>query len=171
MPIVRIGTDTAIRFDGSAIIKNGKMVGRIVPEETFMVNAFNGRSTNGYIEVMDHATVHVVGNPVSHRSSLVGGRPFLISRLRMKVTVLETRGDPSPDLIRRELDRQLTEKFGRMFRTAQAHRADILSSGQWFRNKFPRERLEHWRSKDFPNLGIDFDTDAIIQNTGKLKAP
>jgi hypothetical protein len=170
IPIVGKGTVTALTFEGSAVIRSGKMVGRIDPDETFMVNAFNGRSSNGYIEVMERATVRVVSNRVSHRSSIVDERPYLRTRLRLNITVLETRGDPTPEQIRRDLNDQLKRRFGGLIRGAQSRGADIIGSGQWFRSKLPRERLEHWREKDFPNLHIDFETETFIQNTGKLKA-
>jgi Ger(x)C family germination protein len=169
IPILKSGNNTVIEHLGSAVIKNGKMVDQISSDETLLFNAFNGESTQGKIEVMDHASVLIVNNTMKTESKLMDNRPSLISKLNLKVSLLETRGNPSNELIKKELDALLTERFNRMLTKIQIKEADILGLGQFFRNKIPRDHLRHWRSEYLPNLKMDFQVHIVIQNEGNLK--
>jgi hypothetical protein len=154
---------------GSAIIKNGKMVEQITSDETLLFNAFNGESVHGRIEVMDHGSVMIVSNTSSHESSLINNEPHLKSVINLKVVILETKGNPSIELLQKELTTLLTERFERMFMKIQQSEADVLSLGQFFRGSIPREELKKWRSEFYPRLKMDFQIQTDIQNTGLLK--
>lgn len=169
IPIIKSGKSTIIEHIGSAVIKNGKMVGQISSDETLLFNAFNGESTQGKIEVMDHASVLIVSNTMNNKSKLMGKRPYLKSKINLKVSLLETRGDPSSQLIKKELETLLTKRFNLLLTTIQTREADILGLGQFFRNKMPREQLQRWRSNYLPVLKMDFQIHIVIQNEGNLK--
>ncbi|MBB6673435.1 Ger(x)C family spore germination protein [Cohnella nanjingensis] len=169
IPIIEPGRTTTIASTGSAVIKNGKMVGKITPDETLMFNAFNGLGTQGRIEVMDHGSVLIVADKLTHSSSIKGNKAILNCRLQLKVTILETKGSPSVTMIKRELDEMLTGQIQQMFRNIQSKEADILGMGQFFRTKLSRERLEHWRSEYYPYMKLNVQVNTIIQNKGLLK--
>jgi hypothetical protein len=118
---------------------------------------------------MDHASVLIVSNTMRNESKLMDNRPYLISKINLKVSLLETKGDPSNELIKKELDALLSERFNRMFTKIQTKEADILGLGQFFRNKMPRDQLRHWRSEYLPNLKMDLQIHIVIQNEGNLK--
>ncbi|WP_240762836.1 Ger(x)C family spore germination protein [Paenibacillus thalictri] len=170
LPIVKSGKTTAIESMGSAIVKNGKMVGRLSPEETLIFNAFNGASSQGKIEVMDHATVKIVDNTLSHQTSFANGKASLTSTINLKVTILDTKGVVSTDLIGQELEELLTTRCNNMIKRLQKYEADILGIGQLFRNKLTREQLTRWRTDYYPSMNIDVKVQSIIQNMGNLKS-
>ncbi|UUZ86317.1 Ger(x)C family spore germination protein [Paenibacillus sp. P26] len=169
IPLIEAGQTTAIASTGSAVIKNGKMVDRINPDETLMFNSFNGLSTQGKIEVMDHASVMIVADSLTHSSTFNGSQAILNSRLNLKVTVVETKGSPTVTMIKQELDELLTKRFERMFRKLQAKQADILGLGQFFRRQIPRDRLQYWRTDYYPYMQLNLRVNTIIQNEGLLK--
>ncbi|MCD9025281.1 Ger(x)C family spore germination C-terminal domain-containing protein [Cohnella silvisoli] len=169
IPIVKSGKSTVIEHIGSAMIKNGKMVDRISSDETLLFNAFNGESAQGKIEVLDHASVLIVNNTIKNRSKLTNNRPYLKSKIKLKVSLLETRGNPSNQVIKDELVKLLTKRFNRMLTKVQTREADILGLGQFFRNKIRRDQLQHWRTDYLPYLKMDFQMDIVIQNEGNLK--
>jgi spore germination protein KC len=171
IPIIKSGESTLVEHLGSAIIRNGKMVDRMNTDETLLFNAFDGQSTQGKIEVMDHASVLIVSNTMSNESKLIGKRPYMKSRINLKVSILEVKDDASTDLIKQELEKLLTKRFYHMFTKTQAKKADIMGLGQYYRNKLPREELEHWRNEYYPYLQLDLEIHAIIQNEGGLKTP
>lgn len=168
IPIIRSGKTTAVQHIGSAVIKNGKMVGQINSDETLLFNAFKGESTQGKIEVLDHASVLIISNSMDTKSVMSGGKPILKSELKLKVVILETKGNPTSEMIKQELDAMLTEKFNQMFARLQASGADILGTGQYFRHKIPRAQLKSWRTEYYPKLKLDLQVNANIENTGFL---
>ncbi|WP_276351894.1 Ger(x)C family spore germination protein [Cohnella caldifontis] len=168
IPIIKPGRTTTLESTGSAVIKNGRMVARITPDETLLYNLFNGQGAQGRIEVMDHAAVQILTDRMTHQSALKEGKAVLNSRLHLKVTVLETISSPTSDRIRQELNELLTTRFQRMFRELQREEADILGVGQFFRARMSREDLRDWRSDHYPHLLINFRVDSIIENVGLL---
>lgn len=169
VPLITPGRTTTIESTGSAIIKNGRMAGRISSEETLLYNMFNGSGTQGKIEVMDHATVQIKGSRLSQKSEFQGSKAVMNSRLNLKVTVLETRGSPSAAMVKHELSELLTLRFHKLFRTIQSKKADILGIGQFFRARIPRDRLQHWRTDYFPSMKLNLQVNVIIESEGLLK--
>lgn len=169
VPVIQSGSTTAIASAGSALIKRGRMVELISPDDMLLINVFMGRGAQGKIEVMDHVDVLIVGNRIRHAASMSGNVPVLKSRLRLKVSVLETKGDLTRATIEKELDALMTKRFDRLLEKMKRNEADILGLGQLFRAVLPRERLADWRTEYLPRLKGDFQTEVILQNTGNLK--
>lgn len=169
VPIIRAGRTTNIESRGSAIIRKGKMTGQISPDETLVVNAFHGKSAYGKIEVMDGATVQIIGNKLSHKSWVRNNRPYLRSHLRLKVTILDSKGHPTEQEINEKLEKLLANRLEKMFKETQSDQADILALGQYFRNLLAREQLEDWRSEYYPYLDFELSVTSSIENRGNLK--
>ncbi|MCM3783752.1 Ger(x)C family spore germination protein [Neobacillus mesonae] len=169
VPIIRAGRSTSIENMGSAIIKNGKMKGRITPEETLMANAFHGESVHGKVEVMRSATVQIISNRLTHKSWTENSMPFLRSTLHLKVTILDTRGSPTEEEITKNLEELLSHRMEHLFRKTQDEQADILALGQFFRTRLTRDQLEEWRKEYLPKLDFKFKVKAVIENKGNLK--
>ncbi|WRP07632.1 Ger(x)C family spore germination protein [Rossellomorea aquimaris] len=171
IPMLRLGDTTLVEHVGSAVIKNGRMVEEINANETLLYNAFNGESTQGKIEVLNEGSVLILGNTMKHTSDVQDGKPFLHSKIKLDVMILETKGDPTPKMIEKGLEKLLTGRLNRMFSKLQVSEADILGLGQFFRKEIPRMNLKEWRSKYYKNLSTDFVVDVDIQNSGNLKNP
>jgi spore germination protein KC len=171
IPVFKSGQDLPCDYIGSAIIKNGRMVGQINSDETLLYNAFNKESTNGKIEVMDHASVLIVSNSMDHTSKLVDNKPYMTSELKLKVVILETRGNPTQAIIKQELETLIHTRFQNFFAKIQKSAADILGVGQHFRTKLSRKELEHWRTAYYPQLTMELQFQINIQNEGFIKMP
>ncbi|WP_310223733.1 Ger(x)C family spore germination protein [Paenibacillus qinlingensis] len=170
IPVIKSGKTTVIESSGSAIMKNGKMVGRLNNEETLLMNVFNGNKTQGKIEVTGKATVQIVGNTLVHRSSIVNNQPLLKSNLHLKVVLLDTKGKPTLESIKSDLNTEVLARFEQLFEKIKQGGADVLGAGQHFRNDLTRSQLEVWRTTYFTNLNIDLKVSTTIRNTGNLKA-
>ncbi|KRE55954.1 Ger(x)C family spore germination protein [Paenibacillus sp. Soil750] len=169
IPLVKSSPDSPCEFLGSAIIKNGKMVGQINTDETLIYNVYHGESTSGKIEVLDHASVSITSNTMKLTTKLINNKPYMNSQVKLKVVILETKGNPSQTLIKEELETLLTKRFQLLFAKIQKSEADILALGQRFRRKIPRKELEHWRTKYYPQLQMDLQFHADIENEGFIK--
>ncbi|SDX82136.1 Ger(x)C family spore germination protein [Paenibacillus sp. CF384] len=169
VPIIKTGRSGTIDYVGSAIMRNGKMVDQITPDESLLFNAFNGESAQGKIEVTDKASVLILGSSMNHRSSFSNNTPYLDIQMTIKVSVVETRGTVTSQIIKQELNAALTKRFNHLFHKMQTREADILGIGQYFRTKIPRSHLSHWRSEYLPRLQLHFRVNTIIQNEGKTK--
>lgn len=169
IPLIRSGDHFAIEQIGSAIVKNGKMVEQISAEETLLYNIFLGHSCSGEIEVMDNATVRIVSYSIRHNSEIKSNQPILESKIKLKVVLLETRGDPSANDIKKALNQLLTERFEKLTHKTKESMADIFGVGQFFRTKLTRKELNHWRTDYYPQLKMDIQFNVHIQNEGNLK--
>ncbi|WP_436374831.1 Ger(x)C family spore germination protein [Cytobacillus sp. BC1816] len=169
IPLIVTGDTTTYEQVGSAVIKNGKMVEQISNDETLLFNAFNDESTHGQIEVLNHASVMIIGNSMNHHTELTDKQPVLQSRINLKVVVLETRGKTSSDMIKKELSHLLSSRFSSMLANLQESEADILGLGQLYRTKIDRNELKNWRSVYYPNLKSDIQFQIDIQNEGYLR--
>ncbi|TYS90433.1 Ger(x)C family spore germination protein [Rossellomorea aquimaris] len=170
IPMLRLGETTLVDHVGSAVIKNGRMVEEINANETLLYNAFNGESTQGKIEVLNEGSVLILGNTIEHTSE-VQKEPFLYTKIKLDVMILETKGDPTEKMIEKGLEKLLTDRLNKMFSKLQKSEADILGLGQFFRKEIPRMDLKEWRSKYYQNLSTDFVVDVDIRNSGNLKNP
>lgn len=171
VPLMKLGKTTLVEHTGSAIIKNGVMKGDISAHKTLLYNAFNGESTLGKIEVLDDASVMILGEKMKFKGKLEDDKPVFSLFLKLKVTILETINDPSENEIKKELEQLLTERYQSLFEEMKESESDILGIGQYFRREIPRDQLKEWRSVYFPELKVDFDIEIDIQNTGNLKIP
>ncbi|WP_138752283.1 Ger(x)C family spore germination protein [Paenibacillus sinopodophylli] len=169
IPIIRSGDTTVVQHVGSAVIKEGRMVSQISSEETLLFNAFQRESTQGKIEVMNHASVLVIGNSLAVHTRMDGGNPVLRSKLKLKVVIMETKDHPTSDMIMKELNESLTHQFNQMFAKLQESEADILGIGQYFRRQIPRSELKEWRTTFYPKLKLELQVQTIIENTGFLE--
>ncbi|WP_339147612.1 MULTISPECIES: Ger(x)C family spore germination protein [unclassified Sutcliffiella] len=169
--MINKGENSICEFVGGAVIKNGKMVEMIDPNETLLYNAFNDESNQGKIEVLDEGSVMILGNRMNHDGKLVDGKPHFHSKLRLNVMVLETRGEASSEEIKQALTTLLLERYNRMFSKIQSSEADIFGIGQHFRKEISREELKEWRSKYYPELVFTQEIIINIQNEGNLKMP
>ncbi|MEK5443463.1 Ger(x)C family spore germination protein [Fredinandcohnia sp. FSL W7-1320] len=168
IPLIRSGDEFPMEQIGSAIVKNGKMVDQISPDETLLYNIFKGESSSGEIEVMEKATVRIVNNSIHHKGSMHNNQPFLKSKIKLKVVILETRGEPSLNEIKRELNQALSERFNNMISKTKENKADIFGIGQFFRRELTRKELKNWRTKYYTNLKMDIQFNVDIQNQGYL---
>ncbi|MCM3090852.1 MULTISPECIES: Ger(x)C family spore germination protein [unclassified Cytobacillus] len=169
IPMIATGETTSYRQTGSAVIKNGKMVEQISNDETLLFNAFNNESTHGQIEVLNHASVMITANSMDHYIEFKNNQPYLKSRVKLRVVLLETRGKTTDAMIKKELRRMLTSRFNDMLAKLQKSEADILGLGQLYRTKISRKDLKNWRSVYYPTLKSDIQFDIDIQNEGYLK--
>jgi spore germination protein KC len=119
---------------------------------------------------MNHATVMIIGNTDHHTSNMIDKHhPFMQSQINLKVVIMETIGDPSAELIKKEMNTSLTIRFNQMFSKIQKNEDDILGLGQFFRNKITRKELKKWRSDYYKNLKMEIQFNIDIQNEGYLK--
>jgi spore germination protein KC len=169
IPLLKSDENAPLKQVGSAIIKKGKMVGQLSSDESLLINAFNGESVKEKVQVMDNGTVMIKSNTVQYNSTMKNKLPMMHTKINIKVTILETKGNASEEL-KTELNTELTNLFNQMFNKIQDSEADILALGQFFRNELSRDELKNWRSVYYPNVNMDIQFNIDIQSEGFLKS-
>lgn len=169
IPIISPGDTTRIKQEGSLVIKKGIASGEITSDETLLYNALMENSAYGMIEVLDVASIMILGNSVFYTNEFTNGQANLTANLDLTVTVLETKGDTTKTEIQQQLQSLLQEKFKKMNSKLQSSGADALGTGRFFRNKLKYEELKNWRTAYFPNLNFTLNITIDIQNEGNLK--
>ncbi|MBH0175734.1 Ger(x)C family spore germination protein [Fictibacillus sp. 23RED33] len=171
IPLIKVGKSTFIEQIGSAVIKNGKMVGKISPEQTLIFNVIKGESARGKIEVFNEGSVLILQSHTKHKSQFSNGVPSLRYTINLDVMILETKNNPTTKDIEKGVEILVTNGFDTMFKKLKNERADIIGFGQYFRYHIPREELKQWRSKYFTDLQVSFNVKVNISNKGYLKFP
>ncbi|MET3320500.1 UNVERIFIED_ORG: Ger(x)C family germination protein [Peribacillus simplex] len=169
IPMVKSGENTAVTYTGSAVMKRGKIVSKMDPKETLLFNAFHGNSMKGRVEVMEHATIMIVGNTGFHKGELRNHIPYMFSTIRLDVVIQERRGKVSNAIIKKELEKVMVNRFDGMLKRFQKQETDVFGLGQYYRNKIPYEELKDWRKKYYPNLEMKLTIHTTIQNEGSIK--
>lgn len=171
LPVIQSGETTAIQSNGSGILKNGKMVGRLSNEQTLLYNVFNGISLDGKIEVTGKATLQLVNSHIRHQTKLDNKNPEMYCTLHLNVIILDATGHPSTKEIKLELQTLLQRRLEQLLQKVQRTQADIFGIGQHFRNDLTRTELANWRTEYYPHVKINLKVITTIRNTGNLKLP
>ncbi|MFC5451001.1 Ger(x)C family spore germination protein [Paenibacillus aestuarii] len=156
IPIVASSKDTILRFEGSAIFKKEKMVGRINPRENLLVNLFHHRNATGEIESIDSAGMIVKNSSLRIKSSMKKDEPLVSCDLQLKVQSIERKEGMTDQQIQAELEKLIEKQFSKIFEQAQKNKSDIFGFGQHFRNQIPYQKLKNWRDEYYPNLKVNF---------------
>ncbi|TVY05592.1 Ger(x)C family spore germination protein [Paenibacillus cremeus] len=156
IPIVVSGQDTVLRFEGSAILKKEKMVGRINPKENLLVNLFHHRNATGEIESLGSAGMIVKNSSLHIKSSMEKDGPLVSCSLKLKIKVMERKKGVTDKQIQEELEKQIEKQFNKILEQAQKNKSDIFGLGQHFRNQIPYQELKNWREDYYPKLKVNF---------------
>jgi spore germination protein KC len=163
VPVVNSGKDTLLSFEGSAVLKNGKIMERINPSENQFVNLFQNHQTKGKIESLDYASIMVKNSSLQIKPSMKTDQLMVSSDLSLKIEILEKKEDVSNDQIQSELEKLIEKRFYSLFEQAQRNKADIFGFGQHFRNKIPYSELKNWRDDYYPSLKVNFQVHVNIE--------
>lgn len=163
VPVVRSGKDTVFNYEGSAVLKNGKITERLNPDESQLSNLFQNMKANGKIESMGFASIIVLNSSIQNKTSMKNNKPLVSSDLNLKIDILEKKEGITNNQIKKELERLIEKRFYHMFEQAQRSQTDIFGFGQYFRNQIPYHKLKHWREKYYPKLKVNFQVHASLE--------
>lgn len=163
MPIVSSGEDTVLKYKGSAVMSNGKIIERISPDESLLINFFQKRTTNGKVESMDLASVMITGSSIKLKTSMNRDIPQVSSLASFKIRILERKEGVSDHLIEKELEKIIEKRFKHVFEQSQKNHADVFGFGQYFRHHISFIELKDWREKYYPKLDVDFRVHASLE--------
>ena len=171
IPVLSKEQETMFRFKGSAVMYRDKMVNLITPNETLLYNIYQNKYDGAHIEVMEHASVVVLGAKVQKKATLESGGPRVMNRLKVVVTIEEMKEGTTMSMIEKELKDLLQKRFQQLTAKLQKNQSDILGFGQYFRNKMSLPELKQWREKTYPQLQLEEAVEVVIRNGGSIKTP
>ncbi|TBL79483.1 Ger(x)C family spore germination protein [Paenibacillus thalictri] len=169
VPIISKGKDTLYHLEGSAIMQGDRMAAKISPDETIIYNLFQGMYVEGTIDVMDHATVVTDQVTVSNKAVWDGAQPKILITLKVSATIEEKQGKTNEDIIKKELEQLIANRFKKLFQTLQDNNSDALGLGRYFRNTLTEEQRKNWKPQLFPKLQCETVIDVDIRNNENLK--
>lgn len=163
VPVVNSGKDTLLSFEGSAVLKNGKMMERISPSENQFIHLFQNHQTKGKIESLGYASIMVKNSSLRIKPSMKTDELMVSSDLSLKIEILEKKEGVSHDQIQSDLEKLIEKRFYSLFEQAQRNKADIFGFGQHFRNQIPYSELKNWRDEYYPHLKVNFQAQVQIE--------
>ncbi|MFC7391464.1 Ger(x)C family spore germination protein [Scopulibacillus cellulosilyticus] len=164
VPVVRSGKNTVLRYDGSAILKNGEIIGKISPDETQIYNIFQNQGASGKTETFDFTSVMVSDSSLQHKLLMKENKPSLSFHLNLGITILEKKEGLNDKKVKEKLEKVIENRFYNMLKQSQKKKIDLFGFGQYFRNQIPYNELKDWRTKYYPNLNVDFKVNAYLEN-------
>jgi Ger(x)C family germination protein len=163
IPVVSSGQDTVLSYEGSAVLKNGKMIERISPNESQLINLFQNHTANGRIESLGFASIMVTSSSIQNKASMNSSKPLVSSDLKLKIEILERKEGMTENEIQKELEKLIEKRFYHMFEQAQESHTDIFGFGQYFRRQISYQELKDWRDEYYPKLNVNFQVKASIE--------
>ncbi|SFS52214.1 Ger(x)C family spore germination protein [Paenibacillus sp. BC26] len=169
IPIIRPGKETVLVFPGSAVMREGKMVGRLGKEETLFVNVVTNRYHGAALEVLKSANLTILSAKVKWKARLSKEGPVLDAKLFVKAAVTESRKDASEEELTKEMESYMAGQLTRLTAKLQKYKSDPLGLGNQFRSKLPLDDLKRWRSDYYPKLKVNYKVNVVINNFGNLE--
>ncbi|WP_054028605.1 Ger(x)C family spore germination protein [Bacillus sp. FJAT-28004] len=163
VPVVKSGKDTVFIFEDLAVLKNGKITGRISPSENLLVNLFQNRNARGQNESLGFASIRVINSSLQIRPSMKNNEPLVSSDLNVKIDILEREEGVTNSRILKELEKLMEKRFNDMFEQAQRNKTDIFGFGQHFRHQIPYHELKDWREEYYPKLKVNFQVHVSME--------
>jgi spore germination protein KC len=163
VPAVRAGKDTVLVFEGSEILSKGKMVGRINPEESQLINMFQKENVKGKIVSLGFANVMVTNSSIQNETSMKNNKPFVSSDLKFKISILEKKEGITKKQIMKEIEMLTEKRFYHLLKRTQRSHTDIFGFGQQFQHLIPYNELKEWRNEYYPKLKVNFKVHANME--------
>ncbi|SFE60695.1 germination protein, Ger(x)C family [Paenibacillus catalpae] len=156
VPVVNSAKDTILNFEGSAVLKNGKITERINPSENHLVRLFQNHTTIRNTENLGFSTIVVTDSSLKVKPSMKNNEPRVASDLSLKISILEKEEGVSNNRIKEVLEKRIEQRFNDIFKQAQKNKTDIFGFGQHFRTRISFDELKNWREVYYPKLIVNF---------------
>lgn len=163
IPAVRSGKDTVLIFEGSEILKKGKIVERISPQESQLINVFQNKNVKGKIESLVFASIMITDSSIQNEMSMKDNKPLVSSDLNLKIHILDRKEGISNNRIRKELEMLTEKRFYHLLKKTQKSHTDIFGFGQQFQHYIPYYELKEWRNEYYPKLKVNFKVHADME--------
>lgn len=156
VPVVNSGKDTLLSFEGSVVLKNGRIMEQITTSENQLVNSLKKKHGKGRVESLGYASIMIKESSLQIKPSMKTGALMVSSNLTLKIDILEKKEGITNDQIQSELEKLIEKRFYGLFEQAQKNKTDIFGFGQYFRNQITYDELKNWREEYYPNLKVSF---------------
>ncbi|MGM0829140.1 MAG: Ger(x)C family spore germination protein [Bacillota bacterium] len=163
VPVVHSGKDTVLTYEGAAIMKKGKIIESISPDESQLINLFRNINEKGSLESIKDANIMVTNSSVKNNKSMENNKPVMSSDLHLKIDILERKEDMTNKQIITELEEVIEKRFYDILEKTQRNNTDVFGFGQHFRHQVPYRELKNWREEYYPELKVNFQVHAKLE--------
>lgn len=163
VPVVRSGKDTVLIFEGSDILKKGKIMERISPDASQLINVFQNKNEKGKIESLGFASIMITNSSIQNITSMKGNQPLVSSDLNLKIHILERKEGITDNMIQKELEKLTEKRFYHVLKQTQRSHTDIFGFGQQFHHLISYHELKDWRNEYYPKLRVNFEVHANME--------
>ncbi|HLS08424.1 Ger(x)C family spore germination protein [Lentibacillus sp.] len=190
LPILEIEEESpdtyGLSVSGTAVFKNGKMVGQLDNRVTRGALWIRNEINNAAVTVRPEGTEGYISfNIFEARTKLVpkikNGNWTMTINVQSIDDAVEnetTLNLKDPDTIKR-LEKQLEERIDKRIRTALEHvqqdmQADILGFGEVFHRQYPGKWAkvkDNWNEATFPEITVNIKSDVNIKRPGRSTSP
>lgn len=168
VPIIGPGKETVLTFKGSAVLRQGKMVGRLGDEETLFMNLVTNRYYGAAVEVVDNASVTIQSAHVRWKETLEGKNARITGNINIHASLTEMSGPNTRAELVNKLEVLIKKRLERLTVKLMSSGSDPIGLGNHFRSKLAVNKLRNWRDVYYPNLQVSYNVKVRINNYGGL---
>ena len=169
IPLLTAGDNTLFTFQGSAIMRDNRMVGTLSSDETLLYNIFKGKYTGGMIEVAQNTIVTIKKSRVHHHATWTKDGPQLNSDIKLDVVVTESTPDKTDKEIAQVIEQKINKSYADMIKKLHGLKSDAMGAGLILRPKMSRSELKDWKKKWYPQLKQEVNVKVNVVNNVYFK--
>ena len=173
-------------LEGSAVFKDGKLIGFLDATETRGMLWATGKVKSGVITVpcpgdeKEKVALEIIRARGEIEPRVEDGKISFVIKIKEQGNLGEQTGpvDLTSPARMGELERRkaaaIEGEIGAALRRARELKADIFGFGEALHREYPavwRGLKEKWESEEFPGIPVAFDIEARIRRTGKVGRP
>ncbi|WP_152655632.1 Ger(x)C family spore germination protein [Oceanobacillus sp. CFH 90083] len=170
IPIISSNQDLATGYFGAAVLKEGKIIDTLSSMEVMLMNLLNNENViKTFVNINDTTNVELVDRSVEYDYSFKGEEIDLTIKVEFIMIVSEADDHLTGEDIQKKFEEKMKKDMLQMIKKLQDKHVDVLGIGNRMRKNYTNAELEKFLDEIYPNINVDVEVNAVIENNGKIR--
>lgn len=171
VPIISSNENLEIGYFGAAVLKGGKIVETLNSLEVLLMNLLNNDENviKTFITIDETTDVELVERDVEYDYKHNGNEINLTINLEFVMIVAEAEDHLNDEDIQKKFEEKVEKDTLKLVKKLQDKHADVLGISNRIRKNYTQNELKHFLDETYPNINVNVEVDAVIENNGKLR--
>ncbi|GGP11918.1 MULTISPECIES: Ger(x)C family spore germination protein [Oceanobacillus] len=171
IPLISSNKNLEMDYFGASVLKDGKIVETLDSIEVMLMNLLNNEENviKTFVTIDDTTNVELVERDVEYDYKFRGDEVDLTIRLEFVLIVSEAEDHLNDDKIQKMFEEKMKKDTLKLVKKLQGKHADVLGISNRIRKNYTNAELKNFLEEIYPNININVDVEAVIENNGKLR--
>lgn len=171
IPLISSNKNLEMDYFGASVLKDGKIVETLDSIEVMLMNLLNNEENviKTFVTIDDTTNVELVERDVEYDYKFRGDEVDLTIRLEFVLIVSEAEDHLNDDKIQKMFEEKMKKDTLKLVKKLQDKHADVLGISNRIRKNYTNAELKNFLEEIYPNININVDVEAVIENNGKLR--